>query len=125
MNNKKRRKPHHVRVVSRIDNKSPHFNASVYLKAHDLKQDVVRVKQIDRENIKLLKKINIIHRLGVSIVISYFKLNIILHILYTYINKKKLMMHIFYLYFLILYQIVQFHLVLGNINLNEINTNKI
>ncbi|XP_018307748.1 peptidyl-prolyl cis-trans isomerase [Mycetomoellerius zeteki] len=64
MNNKKRRKPHHVRVVSRIDNKPPHFNASVYLKAHDLKQDVVRVKQIDRENIKLLKKINIIHRLG-------------------------------------------------------------
>ncbi|KYN28878.1 E3 SUMO-protein ligase RanBP2 [Trachymyrmex cornetzi] len=57
-------KPHHVRIVSKIDNKPPHFNVSVYLKAHDLQQDAVRVKQIDQENIKLLKKINIIHRLG-------------------------------------------------------------
>jgi len=36
-----------------------------------LQQDAVRVKEIDRQNIKLLKKINIIHRLGVNIVLLY------------------------------------------------------
>lgn len=72
MNNKKREKPRHVHVVAKIDNKPPHFDASIHLKAHALQQDAIRVKQIDRENIKLLKKINIIHRLGVSTVISYF-----------------------------------------------------
>jgi len=83
MNIKKHKKPHHVCIVPKIDNKPPHFDASVYLKAHDLQQDAVRVKEIDRENIKLLKKINIIHRLGVSIVISYFiKINTILYTLY-------------------------------------------
>jgi len=83
MNNKKHMKSHHVRVVSKIDNKPPHFNADLYLKSYNLQLDTVRVKQIDRENIELLKKINIIHRLGVSIVIPYFNLsNIILHILY-------------------------------------------
>ncbi|KAG5313030.1 PPIA isomerase, partial [Pseudoatta argentina] len=60
-------KPHHVHIVSKIDNKPPHFNTFVYFKIHDLLQDAVRVKEIDRENIKLLKKINIIHRLGGSV----------------------------------------------------------
>ncbi|XP_036140808.1 peptidyl-prolyl cis-trans isomerase [Monomorium pharaonis] len=64
MNNKKRKKSRHVHVVPKIDNKPPHLDVSIYLKAHDLQQDAIRVKQIDKENIKLLKKINIIHRLG-------------------------------------------------------------
>lgn len=70
MNNKKRKEPHHVRVFAKIDNKAPHFNASAYLKTHDLLRHAVRVRQIDKENMELLKKINIINRLGVSIVIS-------------------------------------------------------
>ncbi|XP_011705583.1 PREDICTED: peptidyl-prolyl cis-trans isomerase, chloroplastic-like [Wasmannia auropunctata] len=65
--NKKRKKLRHVRVVSKVDNTPPHFKASVYLKAHNLKHDALRVKEIDKENIKLLKKINIIHRLGGSV----------------------------------------------------------
>lgn len=81
MNNKKRQKPHHVHIVSKIDNKPPRFDASIYLKTHHLQNDAVRVKQIDKENIKLLKKINIIHRLGVSIVISYFIKTATLYIL--------------------------------------------
>ncbi|TGZ53032.1 peptidyl-prolyl cis-trans isomerase 3 [Temnothorax longispinosus] len=64
MNSKKRKKPRHVHIVAKIDNKPPHFDASINLKAHDLQQDALRVKQIDKENMKLLKKINIIHRLG-------------------------------------------------------------
>ncbi|XP_070156396.1 peptidyl-prolyl cis-trans isomerase [Polyergus mexicanus] len=53
-----------MHVSSKVDDKPPHFNASAYLKAFDLQQDAVRVKEIDKENMKLLKKINIIHRLG-------------------------------------------------------------
>lgn len=70
MNNKKRKKSRHAHISSKIDNKPPYFNASAYLKAFDLQQDAIRVKEIDKENMKLLKKMNIIHRLGVSIVIS-------------------------------------------------------
>lgn len=69
MNNKKQKKPRCIHVVAKIDNKAPHFNASAYLKPYDLQRDGVRVRQIDRENMELLKNINIIHRLGVSIVI--------------------------------------------------------
>lgn len=69
MNNKLRKKLRHV--IAKVDNKAPHFNASAYLKPHDLQRDALRVKEIDRENIKLLKKINVIHRLGVSIIIFY------------------------------------------------------
>lgn len=60
-----------VHVSPKVDDKPPHFNALAYLKAFDLQRDAVRVKEIDKENIKLLKKINVIHRLGVSIVISH------------------------------------------------------
>ncbi|XP_025266008.1 peptidyl-prolyl cis-trans isomerase [Camponotus floridanus] len=63
MNNEKRKKSRHVYISSKIDNKPPYFNASAHLKAFDL-QDAIRVKEIDKENMNLLKKINIIHRLG-------------------------------------------------------------
>ncbi|KAL6267846.1 hypothetical protein P5V15_000918 [Pogonomyrmex californicus] len=66
MNDKTRKKPRYMHVVSKID-KSPHFNASIYLKAFNLQRDAIRIKQIDKENMKLLKKINIIHRLGGSV----------------------------------------------------------
>ncbi|CAL1676347.1 unnamed protein product [Lasius platythorax] len=64
MNNKKHKKFRRAHISSKVDDKPPHFNASAYLKAFDLQQDALRVKKIDKENIKLLKKINIIHRLG-------------------------------------------------------------
>lgn len=62
MNNKKHEKFHHI--LPKIDDKPPHFNVSTYLKPFDLQRDAIRVKEIDRENINLLKKINKIHRLG-------------------------------------------------------------
>lgn len=71
MNNEKRKKSRHVYISSKIDNKPPYFNASAHLKAFDLQQDAIRVKEIDKENMNLLKKINIIHRLGVSIAITF------------------------------------------------------
>lgn len=76
-----------VHVSSKVDDKPPHFNASAYLKAFDLQQDAVRVKEIDKENIKLLKKINIIHRLGVSIAISLTALKLAqFYIHYIYLS---------------------------------------
>lgn len=81
MNNKKHKKFRRVHISSKVDDKPPHFNASAYLKAFDLQQDALRVKKIDKENIKLLKKINIIHRLGVSIATS---LTVKLAHFYTY-----------------------------------------
>lgn len=79
MNNKKHEKFHHI--LPKIDDKPPHFNVSTYLKPFDLQRDAIRVKEIDRENINLLKKINKIHRLGVSI--ACCKIRIILYILYA------------------------------------------
>ncbi|XP_072754666.1 peptidyl-prolyl cis-trans isomerase E [Anoplolepis gracilipes] len=64
MRNKKYEKSRRVHISSEVDSKPPHFNVIAHLKAFKLQQDAVRVKEIDKENIKLLKKINIIHRLG-------------------------------------------------------------
>lgn len=69
MNNKKRKKSCHVSVASKIDNKPPHFNVIIYLKPFHLQQHAVRIKEIDKMNMKLLQKINRIHRLGVSIIV--------------------------------------------------------
>lgn len=60
-----------VHVSPKVDDKPLHFNALAYFKGFDLQRDALRVKEIDRENIILLKKINVIYRLGVSIVISH------------------------------------------------------
>lgn len=95
MNNKKRKKTHHVCAVPKIDNKPPRFDASGYLKAHDLQRDAVRVKQIDRENISLLKKINIIHRLGVSITIFYFIKKLIQFYIHYILKTNDLFLDIF------------------------------
>lgn len=88
MNNKKRKKPCSIHVVTKIDNKAPHFNTSAYLKPYDLLRDAVRIRQIDKENMILLKNINIIHRLGVSIM-SYFNLLKLIQFYIYYILKTK------------------------------------
>ncbi|EZA58581.1 E3 SUMO-protein ligase RanBP2 [Ooceraea biroi] len=64
MNNKKSKKSRKGRIVPKVDNKPPYFPVSAYLKAFKLQQDAVRVRNIDKENIKLLKKLNIVYRLG-------------------------------------------------------------
>lgn len=66
MNNKQSKK---CCVAPRTDNKPPHFNPSLHLRVPNLRQDATRMKEIDKENMRLLKKINIINRLGVSIAV--------------------------------------------------------
>ncbi|XP_014472029.1 PREDICTED: uncharacterized protein LOC106743051 [Dinoponera quadriceps] len=51
-------------IVPKIDNKAPYFDASVYLRPLELEQYMIRVRKIDKENLKLLRKMNEIHRMG-------------------------------------------------------------
>lgn len=69
MSGKKTQKSPRLDCISLIKNKALHFDAIGYLKAKELQKDVKRVKEIDKENMKLLKKINLIHRFGVGIII--------------------------------------------------------
>ncbi|XP_012271980.1 peptidyl-prolyl cis-trans isomerase E [Orussus abietinus] len=60
-------KEHRVNVVyaqPKIDNKAPKFNPYDYLKTWNLIEDAKRTEEIDKENIALLKNINIIVRCG-------------------------------------------------------------
>lgn len=56
-----------------IDNKPPKFKLSTYYKTANLHLDAVRVKEIDKENMKLLRRMNIITRIGVGIELFYLK----------------------------------------------------
>lgn len=86
MNNEKRKESRQGRIVARIDNKAPYFPVSAYFKTFKLQHDAVRVRDIDKENMKLLKKMNIVNRLGVSIQ-SYRKhLLFIINLLYYLIH---------------------------------------
>lgn len=69
MNNKKCNKSRRKPILPKIDNKAPHFDASTYLKPFELQQHIMRVRKIDQENLDLLRKMNVIHRLGVSTVL--------------------------------------------------------
>ncbi|XP_076548464.1 uncharacterized protein LOC117607233 [Osmia lignaria lignaria] len=51
-------------AVAAIDNKPPKFKLATYYKTTNLQLDAVRVKEIDKENMKLLRKMNIITRTG-------------------------------------------------------------
>lgn len=69
MSRKKTQKSPRLNCVSLIKNKPPHFDAIGYLKANELQKDAKRVREIDKENMKLLKKMALIHRFGVGIII--------------------------------------------------------
>jgi len=58
-------------VTAKVDNKAPHFPASRYLNNFKLLRDTVRVKAIDKENMKLLKRMNYIHRIKVGVAIIF------------------------------------------------------
>nr|XP_012134930.1 PREDICTED: uncharacterized protein LOC105661798 [Megachile rotundata] len=47
-----------------IDNKPPKFDLSHYYKTANLDIDAARIKVIDAENIKLLRRMNVINRIG-------------------------------------------------------------
>jgi len=54
-------------ITTKIDNKAPRFPIFKYLKSYKLLSDVARVRDIDKENMKLLKRMNYIHRIKVSV----------------------------------------------------------
>ncbi|XP_032672526.1 E3 SUMO-protein ligase RanBP2-like isoform X2 [Odontomachus brunneus] len=64
MNTKKCRRFRWARVMPKIDNKAPYFNVSAYLKPFKLRQDIGRTRKLEQENLNLLRKMNVIHRLG-------------------------------------------------------------
>jgi len=57
-------------ITTKINNKAPHFPVFKYLKGYKLLSDVARIRDIDKENMKLLKRINYIHRIKVSAAVS-------------------------------------------------------
>lgn len=56
-----------ARAEVAIDNKPPKFNVSYYYNKRNLTDDANRVRQIDKENIKMLQRMSIITRTRVSI----------------------------------------------------------
>lgn len=54
-------------IVPKTDSKPPKFNVEVYFKPRRLEVDARRVRELDKENMNLLKSLNIITRLGVII----------------------------------------------------------
>ncbi|KAK2587747.1 hypothetical protein KPH14_003855 [Odynerus spinipes] len=51
-------------AVAKIDNKPPKFNVDVYFKPRRLEADARRVRELDKENMNLLKALNTITRTG-------------------------------------------------------------
>lgn len=56
-----------AQAVAKVDNSPPRFNVGNYYKARNLTIDANRVREIDKENMVLLRRMNLITRLGVSI----------------------------------------------------------
>ncbi|CAD1469846.1 unnamed protein product, partial [Heterotrigona itama] len=50
-----------------VDNKPPKFEVSAYYKPYIMRNEKNRILQLDKENMKLLRQMNIITRLGASI----------------------------------------------------------
>lgn len=78
-----------AQAVAKVDNKPPRFEVSAYYKPHNMMSDINRIREIDKQNIKLLRRMNIITRLRVSIksfisVINIFYSSLFSIFLYTY-----------------------------------------
>ncbi|XP_068969602.1 uncharacterized protein [Bombus flavifrons] len=56
-----------AQAVAKVDNKPPRFEVSTYYKPHNMRSDVNRIREIDKQNIKLLRRMNIITRLRANI----------------------------------------------------------
>lgn len=54
-----------AQVEAKVDNAAPRFDVATYYKTRNLLIDFNRVRELDRENMKLLRRLNIISRLGV------------------------------------------------------------
>lgn len=85
-----------AQTEAKIDNKPPPFHVAYYYDKHNLRNDLTRIRKIDRENMAILRRINIIVRLGVRI--KYFISRIFIP-LYFYFNHFTIYL-ILYLLFL-------------------------
>ncbi|XP_033353384.1 E3 SUMO-protein ligase RanBP2-like isoform X1 [Bombus vosnesenskii] len=56
-----------AQAVAKVDNKPPRFEVSAYYKPHNMRSDINRIREIDKQNIKLLRRMNIITRLRSNI----------------------------------------------------------
>jgi hypothetical protein len=82
-------------ITTKIDNKAPRFPIFKYLKSYKLLSDVARVRDIDKENMKLLKRMNYIHRIKVSVPLFLpLKLKS-WHLVYIQICQMYLLLYIF------------------------------
>lgn len=70
-----------AQTQAKIDNKAPPFHVAYYYDKHNMRNDLTRIREIDRENMTLLRRINIIVRFGVRYFISR-----IFILLYFYFN---------------------------------------
>ncbi|PBC28001.1 E3 SUMO-protein ligase RanBP2 [Apis cerana cerana] len=56
-----------AQTEAKIDNKAPPFHVAYYYDKHNMRSDLTRIREIDRENMTLLRRINIIVRFGGNI----------------------------------------------------------
>ncbi|XP_017762472.1 PREDICTED: peptidyl-prolyl cis-trans isomerase cyp6-like [Eufriesea mexicana] len=56
-----------AQAVAKVDNKAPKFEIPIYYKMCDIINDITRIRQLDRENMELIRRMNIITRLGGNI----------------------------------------------------------
>lgn len=70
-----------AQTQAKIDNKAPPFHVAYYYDKHNMRNDLTRIREIDRENMTLLRRINIIVRFGVRYFISRIFIS-----LYFYFN---------------------------------------
>ncbi|XP_043503473.1 uncharacterized protein LOC122525008 [Polistes fuscatus] len=54
-------------IVAKVDNKPPKFNVDVYYKPRRLENDTRRILELDKQNMDLLKSLNVITRRGVVV----------------------------------------------------------
>ncbi|XP_076752860.1 uncharacterized protein LOC143424597 [Xylocopa sonorina] len=80
-----------AQAVAKVDNKPPKFDVSAYYKMHSLIIDLNRVRQLDKENMKLLRRVNIITRLGGNIDCWLPKIQYMSKLEDPEVNNKKLM----------------------------------
>ena len=81
-----------------IDNKPPKFEVSAYYKPFSMKSEKNRILELDKENMKLLRQMNIITRLGASIT--------------NFVLITKLTSRYFFHFFLYTYTIIFRYLIL-------------
>lgn len=64
-----------------MDNKAPKFNVDVYYKTATMEQNAERLTELDDDNYKLVKRINIIYRTRVKTIVFRIITNVKFYII--------------------------------------------